>query len=56
MKPRDKWRGFMSDRDDLERLIIETKSLDESATDDRIHVLNEKFYEIRTRHREQNVS
>ncbi len=54
MKPRDKWRGFMEDRDSLDdlRLRIEARgSTDAGAVD----TLREEFATLRKRHREKNV-
>ena len=54
MKPRDKWRGFMSDRDGLDRFILELKSI-RDPQEDQILAMNERFSDLRQRHREQNV-
>ena len=54
MKPRDKWRGFMRDRDELADLILRARSLpaDESALSDDIR---RAFADLRRRHHETNV-
>lgn len=54
IKPRDKWRGFMEDRDDLSDLVIraQTKSTNTvPALDD----IREEFRALRRRHRNKNV-
>ncbi len=54
MKPRDKWRGFMEDRDSLDdlRLRVEARGpADPGAVD----TLREEFAALRKRHREKNV-
>jgi hypothetical protein len=54
MKPRDKWRGFMQDRDELEDIIIklnETLPEDSAARNN----LRAEFAALRQRHRERNV-
>ena len=53
-KPRDKWRGFMEDRDDLKDLIIRIEGAeptDVSSTDD----LRSRLSQLCQRHRENNV-
>jgi hypothetical protein len=54
LKPREKWRGFMEDRDDMADLLIRARSNAGSggATDDS---LREEFSRLRRRHREKNV-
>jgi hypothetical protein len=54
MKPRDKWRGFMEDRDDLNDLSIRLESSQDpnSAKTDEIRT---EFRNLRARHREKNV-
>lgn len=54
MKPRDKWRGFMEDRDDLCDLVIRVKSVENPGTDP-LDGLRKEFKELRARHREKNV-
>ena len=53
LKPRDKWRGFMRDRDDLATLIIgvEGNPADEAALEN----ANKAFADLRRRHRDENV-
>ena len=54
LKPRDKWRGFMEDRDDLADLLIRVQkspTADMSATDK----LRDDFNKLRRRHRNKNV-
>ena len=50
LKPREKWKGFMKDRDDLSALIREMNE----SPDKKIEIGN-KFDELRNRHRETNV-
>lgn len=54
LKPRDKWRGFMTDRDDLSDLIVRARSspTDNPTTLDRLRA---DFATLRRRHREKNV-
>lgn len=53
MKPRDKWQGFMRDRDDLEDLLSQ---LDEAAAGlGQIETIRKEFKSLRQRHREKNV-
>jgi hypothetical protein len=54
LKPRDKWRGFMEDRDDLADLVIRVKksSTSEPASTDKVR---EDFTKLRRRHRNKNV-
>jgi hypothetical protein len=51
LRPRDKWRGFMKDRDNLAslRMRAEGVSLQDSAA------IEKEFSELRRRHREENV-
>ena len=51
MKPRDKWRGFMEDRDALDDLRLRVKSAVPQAEDG----LRAEFASLRKRHREKNV-
>jgi hypothetical protein len=54
MKPRDKWRGFMEDRDDLGDLVIRVDS--SQGTDTSLFdTLRNDFKKIRSRHRSKNV-
>jgi len=54
MKPRDKWRGFMEDRDALDdlRLRVEARG---PATAGAVDTLRDEFTLLRKRHREKNV-
>lgn len=54
LKPRDKWRGFMRDRDDLAALRIRAGGAEPeiSAT---LEGLNTGFATLRRRHRDENV-
>ncbi|HKG61889.1 MAG TPA: hypothetical protein VKB05_19180 [Pyrinomonadaceae bacterium] len=53
LKPRDKWRGFMEDRDDLADLLIRgQKTSADLSTEDK---LREDFTRLRRRHRNKNV-
>ena len=53
LKPRDKWRGFMEDRDDLADLLIRVqKPPADSGAEDK---LREDFTKLRRRHRHKNV-
>jgi len=54
LKPREKWRGFMEDRDDMADILIRAQAnagAGETATDS----LREEFSRLRRRHREKNV-
>jgi hypothetical protein len=51
LKPRDKWRGFMEDRDDLADLLIRTETTPTTDVDK----LREEFGRLRRRHRNKNV-
>src|SRR5688572_2722155 len=54
LKPRDKWRGFMEDRDDLSDLLIrsqESAGVNAASFDQ----LRQEFGELRRRHRNKNV-
>ncbi|HKW41074.1 MAG TPA: hypothetical protein VJN39_07490 [Gemmatimonadales bacterium] len=51
MKPRDKWRGFMEDRDALDDLRLRVESAATPAMD----ALRTEFASLRKRHREKNV-
>ena len=61
MKPRDKWRGFMEDRDELCDIVIRAESAQNSATAIQntetaiADELREEFKKLRARHREKNV-
>jgi hypothetical protein len=48
LKPRDKWRGFMNDRDDLSDLLLRAKADDQEK-------ITEEFKQIRQQHRNKNV-
>lgn len=52
MKPRDKWRGFMEDRDDLSDLVIRVESSTDTGLFDS---LRNDFKKLRSRHRSKNV-
>ncbi len=54
LKPRDKWRGFMEDRDDLADLMIRAQKspTTETGPPDK---LREDFIKLRRRHRNKNV-
>jgi hypothetical protein len=54
LKPRDKWRGFMTDRDDLADLIIQAGFI-QSADHASLDKLRAEFSDLRRRHREKNV-
>lgn len=54
MKPRDKWRGFMEDRDDLSDLLISVEA-NPSADTSLFDSLRKKFRELRRRHHSKNV-
>ena len=54
LKPRDKWRGFMEDRDDLADLLIraqKSSTIDDTYADK----LRDEFSKLRRRHRNKNV-
>ena len=51
LKPRDKWRGFMEDRDDLADLLIQSET---TPTTD-ANKLREEFGRLRRRHRNKHV-
>ena len=54
MKPREKWRGFMRDRDDRADLILRARGLhthDGEASDE----IRRAFADLRRRHHEANV-
>lgn len=54
LKPRDKWRGFMEDRDDLADLVIRAQQ--SPANDiDSTDTLSDEFSKLRRRHRHKNV-
>jgi hypothetical protein len=54
LKPRDKWRGFMRDRDELATLIIGSGG---ASPQDAVALesANAAFAELRRRHRDDNV-
>lgn len=54
LKPRDKWRGFMQDRDELRDLLnrAETGNLDNAAT---VENLRRALNNLRAQHRKKNV-
>src|SRR5215210_4359207 len=54
LKPRDKWRGFMEDRDDISDLLISAQASqgDDTTTLDKFR---NQFKELRRRHRNKNV-
>ena len=54
IKPRDKWRGFMMDRDDAADLLIRVRGTAQDDTES-IHRLRTDFAELRRRHRDKNV-
>jgi hypothetical protein len=54
LKPREKWRGFMSDRDDAKTLLIKVRAT--SPTDLAKHdAFLDEFRSIQRRHIEKNV-
>ena len=54
LKPRDKWRGFMEDRDDLSELLIRAQATENA--DATVHnQLTDEFTKLRRRHRNKNV-
>ena len=59
LKPRDKWRGFLEDRDDLGDLVIkaETDNTPSSGNTSVAYLesLRKEFTELRRRHRDKNV-
>jgi hypothetical protein len=54
LKPRDKWRGFMEDRDDLSDLLIRAQN-SEAVDAAPFDQLREEFGKLRRRHRNKNV-
>ncbi|HMF55979.1 MAG TPA: hypothetical protein VK619_06445 [Pyrinomonadaceae bacterium] len=54
LKPRDKWRGFMEDRDALSDLLIRAQKpqIDDATNFDK---LTGDFSKLRRRHRNKNV-
>ena len=54
LKPRDKWRGFMEDRDDLSDLLIRAQK-SESVDANVFDILRGEFSKLRRRHRNKNV-
>ena len=53
LKPREKWRGFMVDRDDIADLTIRISAAQDKGAD--MEELREEFSKLRRRHREKNV-
>ena len=51
LKPHEKWRGFMEDRDELESLIVRGQISQEPP----LEKLEQEFKELRSRHIERNV-
>ena len=54
LKPRDKWRGFLEDRDDLSDLLIRAQASQNDSTTP-LDKLRNEFKELRHRHRNKNV-
>jgi hypothetical protein len=54
LKPRDKWRGFMENRDALSDILIQTSTM-ESTDNAKFNQLREEFTKLRERHRRENV-
>jgi hypothetical protein len=54
LKPREKWRGFMSDRDDAKTLLMKVKTADQNDLAKHDAFL-EEFRAIQRRHVEKNV-
>jgi hypothetical protein len=54
LKPRDKWRGFMEDRDDLTDLLIHAQKI-ENADATFSDKLTDEFTKLRRRYRTKNV-
>ena len=54
LKPRDKWRGFMEDRDDLSDLLIRAQK-SENVDGIFFDRLTDEFTRLRRRHRNKNV-
>ncbi|HET9792374.1 MAG TPA: hypothetical protein VFR08_13830 [Candidatus Angelobacter sp.] len=54
LKPRDKWRGFMEDRDAITDLLIRVRK-DASSGGAAADSLREEFLKLRQQHREKNV-
>ena len=54
LKPRDKWRGFMEDRDDLTDVLIRAQKT-ENADPTFFDKLTDEFAKLRRRHRIKNV-
>jgi hypothetical protein len=52
LRPRDKWRGFMRDRDDLATLVIRGNDAERGNG---LEGLIESFADLRRRHRDDNV-
>lgn len=54
LKPRDKWRGFMRDRDELGELMIRASGAEPEGAA-ALESLNAGLAELRRRHRDENV-
>jgi hypothetical protein len=54
LKPREKWRGFMEDRDDMADILIRAQA-NAGAAETAADSLREEFSRLRRRHREKNV-
>ena len=54
LKPREKWRGFMSDRDDVKALLMKVQATDQNDLSKHDAFLDE-FRSIQRRHVEKNV-
>jgi hypothetical protein len=54
LKPRDKWRGFMEDRDDLSDLLIIAQT-EQDTNSEHYDNLRKAFKDLRLRHRNKNV-
>ena len=56
LKPREKWKGFMEDRDALEKLKIQVNAAQANPESQaKMDALVEEFDKIRRQHREKNV-
>lgn len=54
LKPRDKWRGFMEDRDDLADILLQLTQPAPNYSDSP-DSLRKEFTRLRRRHRNKNV-
>jgi hypothetical protein len=54
LKPREKWKGFMTDRDNAEDLFMRLENTDPTDSK-RIDELRQQFQGILATHREKNV-